>query len=125
MNKRVVVMSLIFMCLSLASEKVYAETESGGASVLNAPQVVIRGLVNLVTSPLEFLRTPVVEQREHKWLWPITFIPRAARNGIYRAASGLNDILFYPVVAPFMDENPPLTEQVGISNYIWQGGDEY
>ncbi len=89
------------------------------------PQIMGRGLVNVVSSPFEAVRTPIVESGQHQYLWPFSFGFRAVRNFAYRLTSGIYDIGFYPLATPFLDETPPLTDKMGLSNYIWQNEDAY
>ncbi|MCB9799892.1 MAG: hypothetical protein H6757_03955 [Candidatus Omnitrophica bacterium] len=95
------------------------------AKLSNIPKVYGRGLVNAVSIPLEALRTPYVEMKEHHWIWPFSFFPRTFRNVMFRTASVVNDLVFYPFTAGFVDEVPPMTEKIGISNYIWETEDEF
>ena len=93
--------------------------------MLQIPKIVGRGVLNVASSPLEVLRTPIVESGQHRYLWPLTGLPRIFRNVAYRLTSGLYDIGFYPLATPFLDEAPPFTEKMGISNYIWNNEDDY
>ena len=82
--------------------------------------VLWRGVINLVSSPLELLATPMREPHDHKWVWPITSIPHSVLNVIVRAGSSLQDILVYPFVVPFTNDISPLTEPYDLPEYIWQ-----
>ncbi len=103
----------------------YAAELTPGQKASRIPAIMIRGIGNFVMTPLEIVRTPVAESKEHPRLWPVTFLPRAVRNMVYRACSGVYDIVFYPFAAPFVDEVPPLTEKMGIAEDIWEFEDDY
>jgi len=96
---------------------------AGGAQ--NIPAVMVRGLGSIVCVPLELVRTPMAEAKEHSRLWPFTSAPRIFRNASYRLASGVYDAAFYPFAMPFIDEAPPLTERMGIANSILSAEDDF
>lgn len=82
--------------------------------------VEARGFVNIVSTPFELIRTPVVESRTHKWIWPVSFVPRLISNIFVRAVSGVYDIAFSPFVQPFTNDTTPMTEPLGLPDYAWQ-----
>ena len=81
--------------------------------------VLGRGLLNLVGAPFELIRTPVAETKVHTKAWPITSIPRTITNAFTRFASGAYDFLAYPFVVPATDDLSPLTEPMGLPEYVW------
>jgi len=86
--------------------------------------VMTRGMVNVATSPLEAPRAFKVERKEHKWLWPVTFVPRYFTSTVYRFVSGAMDFALHPFIVPFTEETPrPWTEPMGLPDYVWQKGD--
>ncbi len=82
--------------------------------------VLGRGVTNLVTSPLELLATPLREPGIHRWLWPMTSVPRGITNVIVRLSSGVNDLLVHPFVVPFTNDISPITEPYDLPEYVWQ-----
>ena len=110
--------AVLFIC-SLGASPVWANQAA------QIPQIMGRGLLNVISSPLEIIRTPLVESGQHPYAWPLTCLPRTLRNFCYRLTSGIYDIAFYPFGAPFLDKTPPFTEKMGISEYIWQNEDSY
>ncbi|PIW61648.1 MAG: hypothetical protein COW13_03125 [Candidatus Omnitrophica bacterium CG12_big_fil_rev_8_21_14_0_65_50_5] len=85
--------------------------------------VEARGLLGAVAAPLELVRTPVAERINHKWLWPVTFLPRFVNNIVTRVVSSIYDIAAYPFILPFSNDITPLTDPMGLPDYAWQLGD--
>ena len=81
---------------------------------------MFRGLLNVASLPLEIPYTGVREIKKHSKAWPVTYIPRLFSNMAYRFASGANDFFIYPWVAHWEEDMRPLTERVGLSDYVWQ-----
>lgn len=81
--------------------------------------VEARGVMNLISAPLEVVRTPVVESRTHKWIWPVSSVPRLFGNIFSRVVSSVYDIAFSPFVQPFTNDITPLTEPMGLPDYAW------
>lgn len=102
-----------------------ASEKTTGEKAARIPAIMVRGIWDFVSAPLEIIRTPVVESEHHPRLWPITFLPRAITNMAYRVNSAVYDIVFYPFAAPFVEETPPLTEKMGIAADVWQTEDDY
>lgn len=110
----------LILMLSLTSSAYALEdgrTEQGVAGRFGI--VLGRGLLNLIGTPFELIRTPIAEVDNHKWLWPITFIPRAINNVVIRATSAVNDLVVYPWMVPFTDDLSPITEPFGLPQYVW------
>ncbi len=117
------IVSIFFL---LITGSIFFGSSSARANqVLHIPQIMGRGVLNLVSFPLEVVRTPAVETGAHHYLWIFSSVPRTFRNVIYRLSSGLYDIAFYPFATPFVEEAPPFTQKMGLSNYIWQNADDY
>ena len=85
--------------------------------------VEARGLINVVTSPLELIGTAVREPKFHSRLWPVTVLPRIGLNVVLRLISGANDAFFFVWVVPFTDDITPLTNDMGLPEYPWQWTD--
>lgn len=82
--------------------------------------VEARGLINVVTTPLELIGTAIREPKiQPKW-WPVTILPRMGLNFVLRVVSGVNDALFFVWVVPFTDDITPLTDDMGLPEYPWQ-----
>jgi len=79
-----------------------------------------RGVLNLISIPLELVRTPVVEARIHKRAWPLTLLPRLFTNIMIRTASSVQDIVFSPVFLSFSNDMTPLTSPLGLPDYAWE-----
>jgi hypothetical protein len=119
MTMRKMVLGLVFM-LSLSSAAYALEDGRTTHGVLAREGIVLgRGILNIIGTPLELIRTPIAEWGIHKWVWPVTFIPRAATNAITRASSAVNDIVVYPWMVPFTDDLSPITESMGLPEYAW------
>ena len=82
--------------------------------------VMLRGAVNFLTSPYEFVRTYSGESSRHHWLWPFTGLPRGFTNFMVRATSGAHDAIFFPWYLPFTDDISPWTEPFDLPEYVWQ-----
>ncbi len=118
--KRAAAVTLIFLgCLH---PKAHAALAGG---FQNIPAVMARGLSSLASAPLELIRSPMAESKEHPKIWPLTSGLRTLRNGFYRGISGIYDILFYPLAMPFIKEARPMTERLGISNSILSTVDDF
>ena len=117
MKKIIFGLILFLSCISLAQASEDGRTTKGG--FVREGMVLGRGVLNILGSPFELIRTPATEPSTHKWLWPVTSIPRSVTNFIVRATSGVNDILVYPFVAPFTNDISPLTEPMDLPEYVW------
>ena len=84
-----------------------------------------RGILNVVGMPLELVRTPIAEAKRHKWIWPVSFVPRLITNIIGRSTSAVYDIAFSPIIYPFSNDTTPLTDPMGLPDYPWQIGENY
>ena len=116
--KRMVLFLVLFLsCVSLAQAGEDGRTSKGAWA--REGIVLGRGVLNILGMPFELIRTPAVEPSTHQWLWPITSIPRSITNVIARATSGVNDLLIYPFVVPFTNDISPLTEPMGLPEYVW------
>ncbi len=82
--------------------------------------VLGRGVINVVSLPLEIPRTAISLSQDQPKMWPITFIPHAVSNLIFRASSALNDIILFPFRAAFVDDLTPWTRGMGLPDYPWQ-----
>ena len=82
--------------------------------------VFFRGVSNIVGMPLELISTGRREAQSHPRLWPVTYVPRFLTNFFIRAASGINDMFFYPWVVPYTDDISPWTEPMGLPDYPWE-----
>lgn len=78
-----------------------------------------RGFLNLISTPLEVVRTPYAEARRHKWIWPLTMIPRTISNILIRTASSVQDIVISPISLSFSNDMTPLTYPLGLPDYAW------
>lgn len=107
---------LIQPSLAMAAYENYREPEEK----LSVIQVLGRGLGNWVGLPAELGTTLVREIRMHPKAWPVTYAPRLITNGVARAFSGANDIIFFPWVVPFSDDTSPWTQGLGLPDYPWQ-----
>ncbi len=108
---------ILFSSASLAQASEDGRTTKGGFA--REGIVLGRGVLNILGAPFELIRTPAAELSTHKWLWPVTSIPRSITNVIARATSGVNDILIDPFVVPFTNDISPLTEPMGLPEYVW------
>lgn len=116
------ILLLLFFCLFITGP-VLASSEDGITDkkpLARSATVFGRGLVNLVTLPIEIPRSVHSETGVHSRLWPVTFLPRTATNLIYRATSAVNDIVFFPWVVLFTDHIAPWTKPMGLPDYPWQ-----
>jgi hypothetical protein len=107
-----------------ASPLLAAEITTGEKSS-RIPAIMVRGAFDILSSPAEFIYTPMHESERYPRLWPVTSLTRTATNIFYRIGSGIYDIAFYPFAAPFVEETPPLTEKLGLAPDVWQNEDEY
>src|SRR5262245_41869055 len=105
------IMMVLILMLSISAPLYALEDGRTDKGVMGRELTVLgRGLLNIVGTPLEIIRTPIAETKMHKWAWPVTFIPRAVTNILIRATSAVNDIVVYPWVVPSTDDLSPLTE---------------
>lgn len=110
---------LVFM-LTLSASAYALEDGRTTHGVLAREGIVLgRGVLNLFGFPFELIRTPIAEPSTHKWVWPVTSIPRSITNALARASSAVNDIIVYPFVVPFTDDLSPITEPMGLPKYVW------
>ena len=82
--------------------------------------VIGRGLMNVAGLPMEIPLTLAREGEMRRWLWPASFLPRLVTHIVIRSASAVNDIFFFPFVAPFTDDLSPWTGPMGLPEYPWQ-----
>ncbi|HTL46782.1 MAG TPA: hypothetical protein VL688_01830 [Verrucomicrobiae bacterium] len=115
----ILVLSFIFSVPAQAYDS--GRTDRGVFSRILA--VEGRGALNIVGMPMELVRTPILESKNHHRMWPVTFWPRLITNIITRAASGIYDIVAAPFVLPFTDDITPFTDPMGLSDYPWQWDD--
>jgi len=80
--------------------------------------------MNIVGMPAEIPRTFIHEAKEHPWVSPFTGSLRLVNNIFLRTTSAVNDIAFFPLIAPFTDDLSPLTEPMGMPEYPWQAREE-
>ena len=119
MKKTVLLGTLLFV---LSSSLLYA-AEDGRTThgPLVRPFMVIgRGVMNIVGLPMEIPLTIAREADMHRWVWPVTFVPRLVTNIVIRITSAVNDILIFPWVTPFTNDLSPWTRPMGLSEYPWQ-----
>jgi hypothetical protein len=110
----------LILILTLTSSAYALEDGRTTHGVLAREGIVMgRGVLNLLGFPFELIRTPIAETQVHKWVWPVTFIPRAITNVIARASSATHDLLVYPWLVPFTDDLSPITEPLGLPTYVW------
>ena len=116
---RKAILCLVFL-LSLSATAHALEDGRTTHGVLAREGIVLgRGLLNLLGFPFELIRTPIAEPSTHKWIWPVTSIPRSLTNVLARASSAAHDIIVYPWVVPFTDDLSPITEPMGLPKYVW------
>lgn len=115
------VFMLLFFLTATAQAYDTGRSEKGYFGRLGA--VESRGFMNVLGMPVELYRTPAVEAKNHRWLWPVTFAPRLITNVVTRTVSAAYDIAFYPFGLPFSDDLSPLTDYLGLPEYPWQMGD--
>lgn len=84
----------------------------------------MRGVANILASPVELVRTPLAEGKYHKYLWPITSFPRSFTNVMARITSGVYDVAFSPVFYLFSKDTTPITHPMGLPDYPWQFKEE-
>ena len=82
--------------------------------------VLSRGVLNMVSLPLEFIRTAVSEKETHPKAWGFTVGPRMLTNFFLRFASAVNDTFVFPWYTPWTDDLSPWTEAFGLPDYPWQ-----
>lgn len=110
----------VLVTLMTAPAQAYDTGRSEDSFLKRWLSVEARGFVNLVSTPFELVRTPVVEARSRKWIWPVSSVPRFITNVFARATSSVYDIAFSPFVQPFTNDVTPLTEPLGLPDYAWQ-----
>ena len=118
------VLKVVLFCMLAASVSSQARAFETGRSDKSVFKKILqteaRGLLNIAGLPAELIRTPVVEAKMHRWLWPVTFVPRFINNLLVRSISAVYDIAFYPFILPFNGDTTPLTDPMGLSEYPWQ-----
>ena len=116
------VLMLILAGLFLAAP-LYAEDIDGRTSLgtmARIGHVMKRGVVNALTTPAEFLRTPRLEKLIHPKAWPITMFPRTFTNTAIRMTSAGHDIFVFPLYLPFTNDISPWTEAFDLPEYAFQ-----
>lgn len=118
MEKKValILMGLLFFG---ASPLFASETAKKECVFKKIASVEARGVVNVVTSPLEVVATGKREIKMHPRLWPATYLPRFLGNFVVRIVSGVNDILVLPWYVAWGDDIP-LTRGFDLPDYAWQ-----
>ena len=116
---------LIFLFTATAVSAADLEVTREGRSDLSpfrrSGSVFVRGITNVLTSPLEAVRTFKVERQWHPKAWPVSYIPRTLYNFLIRVSSGAYDMAFMPFfVVPFTDDIRPFTHVYDLPDYPWQ-----
>ena len=117
MRKTLLGLVLLISLCSVAYASEDGRTKHNG--FVRELMVLDRGVLNVIGTPLEIIRTPIAEWDTHHWLFPITSIPRTLTNAVIRASSAGNDIIVSPFVVPFTDDISPLTESFDLPEYVW------
>ena len=115
----------VFFIFTAPASAADLEITREGRSELNPFQrsgyVFVRGITNVVTSPLEFVRTFKVERQWHPKAWPVSYLPRSVYNLLIRVSSGAYDMTIHPAfVVPFSDDIRPFTRVYDLPDYPWQ-----
>lgn len=115
----------VFILFASNASAADIEVTREGRSDLNGFQrsgyVFVRGLTNVVTSPLELIRTFNVEREWHPKAWPVSYPFRSIYNILLRVSSGAYDFAFMPFfVVPFTDDIRPFTRFYDLPDYPWQ-----
>ena len=112
-----------FLLLVFLSAPLYADSLDGRTTLppMGRMKTVIgRGLLNVVSAPIEVVWAGPREAKRHPKAWPFTIIFRSFYNLFIREASGCYDVLIYPFVVPFTDDISPLTEPMNLPEYPWK-----
>ena len=118
--KKLVMLGVVLSLFAVPAAYAYDTGRSEDGYFTRCMKIEGRGFLNLLSIPAELVRTPVVEARAHKWVWPVTSVPRFFSNLVSRIVSGAYDIVFSPFIQPFTNEITPLTDPMGLPDYGWQ-----
>lgn len=118
MEKKValILMGLLFLG---ASSLFASETAKKECVFKKIASVEARGIVNIVTSPLEVVATGRREIKMHPRLWPVTYVPRFIGNLVVRIVSSANDVFVLPWYVAWGDDTP-VTRGFDLPDYAWQ-----
>lgn len=120
--KRKSAAAFFILILSIHPVSGWSQTEgkTSMAPAMRPLVVMMRGAANVLGAPAEIYSTGVREVRMHKWVWPVSYVPRLVTNLFIRAASGVNDFFLAPWVVPYTDDISPITEPMALPAYPWQ-----
>ena len=111
---------LFFMAPAAHALELDSDGRTSSGWLAREGYVMSRGLVNILTFPLEFIRTPKIEKQFHPKAWPLTFFPRSFMNAVTRLTSGAHDLVLFPFYVSFTNDLTPWTEGFDLPVYVWQ-----
>ena len=117
------ILSISFLILAVTpvfAGSVYEDGRSDKGIFGRIVEVEKRGILNFVGTAAELIYTPMAEPAKHRYVWPITMIPRTLSNILMRFTSAVADIACLPWILPFTDDISPLTEAMGMAEYPWK-----
>ena len=121
MEKKIKIARILLSLLFLGSFSVFAkETAAKENYFKQVLSVEGRGVVNVVTSPGEVVRTYIAEKKNHSKAWPATYLPRLLMNFATRFVSGANDVFILPWYAWAAQDTTPMTQHFDLPDYVWQ-----
>jgi hypothetical protein len=82
-------------------------------------RVFMRGIVNIVTLPLEVPRTFFEEKKRNPENWEWSLVPRTLENVVGRGLSAVNDSVLSPFLKNSDDLENPWSRQWGLPDYAW------
>ena len=101
-----------------SSETVQAD--EGSSRIGRGLRVLTRGIMNLVTLPVEIPRTILEERRKRPKGWMLIVLPRTIENVMARGVSAVHDSLVYPLYVSDNNDNKPWSRGFDLPDYPWQ-----
>lgn len=86
----------------------------------NRLKVFGRGLMNLITLPMEVPRTVLSERKKHPKGWMLIVLPRTLENVVVRGFSAAHDSFVSPFYLTNDESKRPLSRRFDLPDYPWQ-----
>ena len=118
--KKGLILLLLIVMMAQPAWALSADGRTTMNPVARIGYVLLRAVGNVAGIPFEISGSMRREYGMHKWLWPVTWMPRFFGNIAIRGASIANDVLVYPFTAPFTNDLSPFTEAYDLPEYPWQ-----
>lgn len=118
-NGNAFLLLLFFFVILLPRPVQAAEAEEPGR-LGKMFRVFSRGVVNIVTLPLEIPRSVAEQRREHPRVWLWRSVPVTVGHVLERSASAVHDVAIYPWYVNRRSGDSPLTRSFDLPDYPWQ-----